>query len=171
MTEDQRKGVWTTESLRIHVQHETEALRRQLTEEIAALRNLMHAELRAERDLSNEVKGAMQQAVNKAEGAAEKRLDAMNEFRASLSDQNRTFMPRSETDAKLDSINRSLDTHKTTQEKALDVLEKKVDSVSDRLKNTDSKYGGMLTIGAGVVAVIAAISSITAVVIAFTRKL
>src|SRR3990167_5404948 len=37
-------------------------------------------------------------AVNKAETAYEKRFDAVNEFRATLADQQRTLMPRPETE-------------------------------------------------------------------------
>lgn len=39
---------------------------------------------------------AQEKAVAKAETAAEKRLDSVNEFRAQLSDQAQTFMPRNE---------------------------------------------------------------------------
>jgi len=38
-------------------------------------------------------------AVSKAETAAEKRFEGVNEFRAQLSDQQRTFIPRQEADA------------------------------------------------------------------------
>jgi len=37
-------------------------------------------------------------AVIKAETATEKRFDSVNEFRATLADQQRTYMPRSEVD-------------------------------------------------------------------------
>lgn len=42
---------------------------------------------------------AADRAVVKAEAATEKRFESVNEFRATLSDQQRTFMPRSESDA------------------------------------------------------------------------
>ena len=41
---------------------------------------------------------AAKEAVIKAEQAAEKRFDAVNEFRATLADQQRTLMPRAESD-------------------------------------------------------------------------
>src|ERR1043166_8730510 len=40
-----------------------------------------------------------QRAIEKAEIATEKRFDAVNEFRNTLSDQQRTFMPRAEIEA------------------------------------------------------------------------
>jgi hypothetical protein len=46
-----------------------------------------------------------QQAVSKAETAAEKRFDAVNEFRATLADQQRTLMPRAEAELMFESIN------------------------------------------------------------------
>lgn len=40
-------------------------------------------------------------AVNKAEGATEKRFEGVNEFRAQLTDQARTFMPRAEAEIQM----------------------------------------------------------------------
>ena len=41
---------------------------------------------------------AQERAVSKAETAAEKRFDAVNEFRSTLADQQRTLMPRVEAE-------------------------------------------------------------------------
>jgi hypothetical protein len=52
-----------------------------------------------ERDKRMEQKfDSMEKAVTKAEVAHEKRLEAMNEFRGQLSDQTKTFVPRTEFD-------------------------------------------------------------------------
>lgn len=45
-----------------------------------------------------------ERAVSKAETAAEKRFDAVNEFRGSLADQQRMLMPRSEAEIRLKSL-------------------------------------------------------------------
>jgi len=45
------------------------------------------------------------EAVAKAEAANEKRFDSVNEFRATLTDQQRTFMPRSELEVIIKSLN------------------------------------------------------------------
>jgi hypothetical protein len=58
-------------------------------------------------------------AVSKAEVAAEKRLDAVNEFRGTLADQQRNLMPRSEV---LVTIQAMAD-RMTTLEKQLDTLQ------------------------------------------------
>ena len=42
---------------------------------------------------------SLQVAVNKADAATEKRFESVNEFRGTLSDQQRTFLPRAEYEA------------------------------------------------------------------------
>jgi len=42
---------------------------------------------------------SVQEAVTKAEAATEKRFEGVNEFRSTLADQQRTFVPRSEYEA------------------------------------------------------------------------
>jgi hypothetical protein len=49
------------------------------------------------------------EAVTKAEAAAEKRFESVNEFRNTLSDQQRNLMPRTESEVKFDSINTLID--------------------------------------------------------------
>lgn len=86
---------WTVDTLKEHV----EALLREKDKAIAAA-------LRA-----------ADEASAKAERATEKRFDAVNEFRQTLSDQAMTFMPRLEAEQriqqnseKIESINSRLDT-------------------------------------------------------------
>lgn len=47
---------------------------------------------------------AAQEAVLKAEVASEKRFEGVNEFRAQLADQQRTFIPRIEAEQRLDAL-------------------------------------------------------------------
>jgi hypothetical protein len=51
---------------------------------------------------------AAKEAVTKAEAAAEKRFDAVNEFRATLKDQQATLIPRVEVDVRLKSMEAKL---------------------------------------------------------------
>lgn len=92
---------------------------------------------------------AAKEAVAKAEIAAEKRFDSVNEFRAQLSDQAGTFMPRREA------------------EQRADALAEKLNEVSSRIDRREGQYvatakGGdrILSI---VMAIIAAISVIALV--------
>lgn len=48
---------------------------------------------------------ALDKAITKAEAANEKRLENVNEFRLQLSDQSRTFMPRSEAEGVMKGLN------------------------------------------------------------------
>lgn len=59
---------------------------------------------------------AAERAVLKAEAAAEKRFEGVNEFRATLADQQRTLIPRAEVDV----IVRGLNTTIAALEKTLD---------------------------------------------------
>ena len=52
---------------------------------------------------------ASDRAVSKAETASEKRFDAVNEFRATLADQQRNLMPRNEVDILIRSLNEKID--------------------------------------------------------------
>lgn len=52
---------------------------------------------------------AADRAVNKAESAAEKRFEGVNEFRATLADQQRTLMPRSEVEILVKGINERIE--------------------------------------------------------------
>lgn len=49
------------------------------------------------------------EAVTKAEVAAEKRFESVNEFRNTLSDQQRNLMPRSEAEIQFKSLNEKVD--------------------------------------------------------------
>ena len=52
---------------------------------------------------------AAKEAVTKAEIAAEKRFDAVNEFRGQLSDQARSFMPRAESELQITALNEKIE--------------------------------------------------------------
>jgi len=57
----------------------------------------------AERDKSTlAALAAQKEAVNKAEASSEKRFEGVNEFRSTLSDQQRTLMPRAEAEVKFE---------------------------------------------------------------------
>lgn len=59
---------------------------------------------------------AAQTAVAKAETASEKRFDAVNEFRQTLSDQTATFIPRAEADIKFDAMTKEIDELKSSRD-------------------------------------------------------
>ena len=99
------KGKWTLDTLLTHVGARIDAL----------------SALTAQRDAAQKEAVAMamsaaDRAVLKAETAAEKRFESVNEFRNTLSDQQRNLIPRAEFDAmeravtfRLDAIDKVLE--------------------------------------------------------------
>jgi hypothetical protein len=56
---------------------------------------------------------AAEKAVAKAEVSAEKRFESVNEFRAQLTDQAATFMPRSEAEQRINAMSEKIDLLRT----------------------------------------------------------
>lgn len=79
------------------------------TQNSEAQEKAVQAALQAAKEAVNAALLAAQSAVTKAEGAAEKRFDAVNEFRGQLTDQAQTFMPRSEADVRLIAMKEQID--------------------------------------------------------------
>lgn len=69
----------------------------------------VNAALAAQQSAVNAALVAADRAVLKAETASEKRFDAVNEFRGTLSDQQRTLMPRPETEILFAGVKRQID--------------------------------------------------------------
>jgi len=60
---------------------------------------------------------AIDKAVTKAETATEKRFEGVNEFRNTLADQQRTFMPRAESENQCNSLSERISAIETKMEK------------------------------------------------------
>ena len=78
-------------------------------ERVAAERDRRYTERFAAQEGANKLAlEAAEKAVLKAENASEKRFEAVNEFRATLSDQAAAFITRKEVEALLQSVNGTL---------------------------------------------------------------
>ena len=95
---------------------DTEEVQELLTARIEVLRTLIEANDKSYSQRFDSVVTATQaalaaadRAVNKAETASEKRFESINEFRATLADQQRTLMPRAEAELLMKSINDKID--------------------------------------------------------------
>ncbi len=95
---NQDESQWTLATLKYYLEqlimnHETMDLQRHLSEHTAVIvaQQAMSATLLQTQLTTND-------ALRKAEVAIEKRFDSVNEFRAQLGDQARTFLPRPEFD-------------------------------------------------------------------------
>lgn len=99
-------------------------------------------------------------AVSKAEAAAERRFASVNEFRAQLSDQAATFMPR------LESIAR----HEQTAEKITTLqtqVSDRLGSLQSRLDRIEGKSGGINAGWGYLVAAVGLLSTIVFLALAF----
>lgn len=68
-----------------------------------------HEHLVSARQETHAALDSADKAIHKQELAIEKRFDGVNEFRAQLSDQAQTFMPRKESDVRMDAITEKID--------------------------------------------------------------
>jgi hypothetical protein len=92
---------WTFETLRAHLVALMDANDRRYEQRFGDQNTAVNAALQA-----------AEKAVTKAEAASEKRFESVNEFRETLSDQARTFIPRAEAELRMGTIERDLSTLK-----------------------------------------------------------
>ena len=123
-TEDQVSG-WTTDTLHAHLSGRLGDQRAYFDAQIRALTTLLEERHRAQAQAVSAALLSAEKAVGKAETAAEKRFDAVNEFRAQLADQASTFMPRAESEARASA------------------LAEKVDALDKRLDKAEGRGAGL----------------------------
>ena len=150
-TEEQVSG-WTVDTMYAHLQRQVDDLRSMLDERYAtqtkavdaaflAQQTAMQTALTAAERAVQTALLAAEKAVIKAETAADKRFESVNEFRAQLADQARTFMARTEAEA---AIARNTE---------------RVQELTDRLNRTEGRSTGL---NAGWVFLVGAVSVISA---------
>lgn len=108
-------GGWTTETLLAHVTAVMDQIERRVTTRIDANdkryeQRFLDAQLAvntamaaAEKAVASALSAA-KEAVVKAETASDKRFEGVNEFRATLADQQRMLMPRTEAELRFTSL-------------------------------------------------------------------
>lgn len=125
---------WTVDTLKAH--HD---------QRFADGETAVRAALLAQKELATMALTNAERAVAKAEAAAEKRFEAVNEFRATLGDQQRTLMPRAEAEIELG---------------ALKVMVEKLETRLAQFEARNRGIAGGYSIAIGVVGVIAVVLSI-----------
>lgn len=85
------------------------SLKEYINDRFVALEKSIDARFESVITATNNALGAADKAVSKAESASEKRFEGVNEFRASLADQQRTLMPRAEVEILTKNINEKID--------------------------------------------------------------
>ena len=115
------------------------------------------AELRNEQRFQAQEKAVIaamlsaERAVAKAEAASEKRFESVNEFRASMNDQARAFIPRSEAEQRMLSNS------------------EKTDAIGIRLERMEGRGAGLNAGWAILTGAVGLVGVITAVIMAFFR--
>jgi hypothetical protein len=88
---------------------DVEGIKEHFNQRFADQDKAVQAALVAQEKAVSAALAATKEAVIKAETAADKRFESVNEFRAQLTDQTRTFMPRAEMESRSASLGEKLD--------------------------------------------------------------
>lgn len=101
---------------------------------------------------------AADKATGKAEGASEKRFDAVNEFRSTLSDQQRTLMPRAEFEVLHKSLVDTVSVLQKTLNDKIDALN--LTTISRQSRDTGQREGwGQIALIAGIISTLVVLLS------------
>jgi small-conductance mechanosensitive channel len=88
---------WNIDSLKVYLEALIEANSQRITEQARSTQEALRAAL-----------AATEKATLKAETAANERFASVNEFRETLTDQQRTFIPRAEADVRLAALDEQI---------------------------------------------------------------
>lgn len=120
---------------------------------------------------------AADRAVAKADVANEKRFDAVNEFRAQLNDQAKTFMPRTETTSLIKSLDDKIESSQANFDAKLDALRASLEKSNDSLareiaslRESRSELGGKSSGANALWGYIVAIAGIAFAIVSFFVK-
>jgi hypothetical protein len=130
---------WTIEALKVYYDQRLVDLQSSLDQRFGDADKAVNAALQA-----------AEKAVTKAELAAEKRFDANNEFREQLRDQAATFMPRTENELQIASLN------------AGQVL---TASRLDKMEGSDTSGQRFLGVGISILAILVSLGSVIAILV------
>lgn len=147
---------WTVDTLREQVAEQMGSLEGRQNQRINDLienikiknevnRHYLDSALASQKEATEAAMRSSAMAINKAEAAAEKRFEGVNEFRNTLSDQQRTLMPRQEAEV----INKAM----------LDKLQ----ALTERMDRDEGRGSGVHTgwlLALGVVSLISVLISI-----------
>lgn len=113
-----------------YLESQIAGLREALVAQIVAQKEAIGAALTAAKEALTAAQASSEKAILKAEEANEKRFASVNEFRSTLSDQQKTFATKAECEFRFLTI------------------DKKFDDLSNWSRSIDLKFGGFLTMHA-----------------------
>jgi hypothetical protein len=130
---------WTVETLRLHLMAILAERDERYGQRFADLETALRAAL-----------AASEKAIGKAESATEKRFEAVNEFRGTLSDQASQFMTRTEATALTD---------RNTE---------RIQELADRVNRSEGRGTGVSASWGYLVGAAGLVATVIAIVVAFT---
>jgi hypothetical protein len=139
-----RDSKWTLDTLKAYLESRIHALETSMT---VALRSA-------------------EQAVLKAESSAEKRFESVNEFRNTLSDQQRNLMPRSEVGVVAGALTDKIQALEQSLSNKIGALEKQVDAIHVERMGVRGGWGYAV----GVVGLLLALGSLVMIGVRFINS-
>jgi len=133
---------WTVQTLHEHLQLLAEAADLRYQQRFADQEKAVNAALTAAKE-----------AVAKAEVAAEKRFDAVNEFRAQLADQASTFMPRLESEQRQSQIEERVAAMESRFGESLALVNSRLDLSAGKSRGMDASWGYLVAVVAVAISV------------------
>lgn len=139
------------------------------------LRDLLDERDRTQKQAVSAALSAQEKAVGKAETAAEKRFDSVNEFRAQLSDQANTFMPRAEAEAIAGRLGERMQELATAGQSwvtrvemsaLIDRQAERITELTDRVNRAEGKGAGLSAAWIYALAAIGAIGTLVSIYLA-----
>lgn len=139
---------------------------RELTTQLDSLKELMDEKFgrvndrfESEATISKMILAASKEAVTKADAANEKRFDAVNEFRQTLSDQTRTFMLRSEVLTKFEAQDREMASFRDAHRGMIGNVQQGLSAIGGQ---RSAEHGNMMAVMAAVGWVVALVAAVVA---------
>jgi hypothetical protein len=124
------------------------SLREYVDTRFSAQEKAVAAALAAAKEAVAAALAAADRAVAKAEASSERRFEGVNEFRASLNDQSRLLMPRSES------------------EQAMRSMTEKIDVLTARVNARDDRGAGAGNLWGYIVGAVGLVAALIAIVVA-----
>jgi acyl-CoA reductase-like NAD-dependent aldehyde dehydrogenase len=154
--------IWTTETLRVYLLGQMESLEARVLEQrrtseraidlafevqekalaigVGSQKVAVDAAFSAQKESVAAALAAADRAVQKAETSAEKRFEAVNEFRETLADQQRSLMPRAETEALMKAMDAKLEVALKSMQERTDQNAKHLATMEDRSLGTSNGW-------------------------------
>ena len=92
-----------------YLESQIEGLRNSITAQITSQKEALNAALTAAKEALTAALASSEKAISKQETAIQERFEKVNEFRAQLDDQAKTFVRKSESDIKFGAVEKEID--------------------------------------------------------------